>query len=195
MLAKVMMIAKRIAALPPVPLLWRHPKVALYHPRRLENSRYMKFGPRTRVGQYSWLSAIPSYAGDTFSPSIEIGENVYIGRFVCITCVDKVTIGDGCVLSEHVYIADAAHGNDPRSNVPIMEQRLIPRGAVTIGKKCFIGFGARILPGVTLGEGCIVGVNAVVTKSFGDYSMVAGIPANIIKRYNFKTDQWEKVDE
>jgi acetyltransferase-like isoleucine patch superfamily enzyme len=152
----------------------------------------MHFGAGATVREYSWLSTIPRYGSKTYSPRLEIGEGVYIGRYACITCVDQVTIGAGCVLSEHVYVADSAHGNDLRGG-PIMEQDLVSRGPVSIGRRCFIGYGARILPGVELGEFSVVGANAVVTRSFAPYSMVAGVPARLIKRYNLETDQWEDV--
>lgn len=51
-----------------------------------------------------------------------------------------------------------------------------------IGAICLIGTGAVILPGVTLGEGCIVGANAVVTKSFPPYTVIAGNPAIAVRR-------------
>ena len=49
------------------------------------------------------------------------------------------------------------------------------------------------MPGVTLGERCIVAAGAVVTKSFPSYTMIAGVPAKAIKRYNFTTHSWERI--
>ena len=48
-----------------------------------------------------------------------------------------------------------------------------------------------ILPGVFIGEGCIIGANAVVTKSFPPGCILAGVPAKIIKKYNPKKGIWE----
>ena len=62
-----------------------------------------------------------------------------------------------------------------------------------IGDGCFIGFGAIIQAGTTLGKHCVVGANAVVRGDFPNYSVIAGVPAKIIKRYNLKTEKWERV--
>lgn len=61
-----------------------------------------------------------------------------------------------------------------------------------IGDGCFIGFGAVIQAGTTLGTHCVVGANAVVRGTFSDYSVIVGALARIVKRYNAKTKQWEK---
>jgi acetyltransferase-like isoleucine patch superfamily enzyme len=71
-----------------------------------------------------------------------------------------------------------------------MQQPLESKGPVHLGDHTFIGFGARIMPGVTLGRHCVVGTNAVVTKSFPDFTMLAGIPAKPIKRYDLASKQW-----
>ncbi len=62
-----------------------------------------------------------------------------------------------------------------------------------IGNNCFVGTGAKIMAGVHMGDNVIVGANAVVTKDVPAYSIVAGVPAKVIKKYNFETKKWEKV--
>lgn len=180
----------RLSAIPPVRMQCDKTKVAIYRPRLIENPAFMHIGDRTVIREHGWISAIPRYADQNFEPCLDIGKNVYIGRYVCITCHDGVTIGDGCVLSEHVYIADSGHGIDPDAG-PIMEQRLVSRGPVSLGRNCFVGYGARILSGVVLGDHCVVGANAVVNKSFPAYTMIAGLPAKPIKKFNLQNRQWE----
>ena len=61
---------------------------------------------------------------------------------------------------------------------------------VTIGDGSFIGFGVHISPGVTIGKNCVIGAGSVVTKPIPDYSVVAGVPAKVIKHYSFEENKW-----
>ncbi len=188
---------KLIAALkrlPPLSMLWREPSFRIGRPFLIDNADCIEVGKRVQIREYAWLSAITAYAGQDYVPKIVFGEGVYAGRFLCLTCISRVEIGANSVLSEHVYIADSGHGIDPTDG-RIMDQRLQTKGPVRIGRSCFVGYGARILSGVELGDHCVVGANSVVTRSFPAYTMVAGSPARRIKFYDITTEQWINVDE
>ena len=161
----------------------------ILRPRNVLAPRHIDIGAKTLILGHSWIEPIPSYCDQTFSPTITIGNGVYIGRHVYITAIDRVMIGDGCVLSEHVYIADSAHGFDPNGG-PIMYQPLSSKGPVVIEANTFIGYRAVIAPGVTLGRHCVVGAQSVVTRSFPAYSMVAGAPARLIKTFIPELGRW-----
>jgi acetyltransferase-like isoleucine patch superfamily enzyme len=151
------------------------------HPRRLRGRALVLIGDGSRIGAHGWLEAVTSFAGQSYTPRIEIGRDVAIGRHVTITATQRVVVGDGCLFSEGVYISDTAHeagGFDPR---PLSQRPLVFGGEVNIGARCFLGFRACVLPGVTLGEGCVVGAHAVVTHSFAAGSVVAGVPARLIR--------------
>lgn len=76
----------------------------------------------------------------------------------------------------------------------ILEQTLRV-GKTLIGDYTFIGAGVKIIKPVIIGEHVIIGANSVITQNIPAYSMVAGIPAKIIKTYNFKKQRWEKCNE
>ncbi len=148
----------------------------MLRPRTIHGGRHITIGNNCFIRSQGWLAAIERYGEQRFTPRIVIGDNVYIGNRVCITAVDSVSIGAGSSLSEQVYIGDSQHSYRPDGR-PIRDQPLQSRGPVSIGRCCFIGYGACILPGVVLGDHCVVGANAVVTKSFPARSVIAGIPA------------------
>jgi acetyltransferase-like isoleucine patch superfamily enzyme len=158
-------------------------------PRWLHHRERIRIGARTTIGRFAVLNPLPSRDGIAYDGRIHIGDDVYIGGYCQIHAMAPLEIGDGAVLSEHVYISDTSHGLNPLHG-PIMTQPLESKGPVRIGKSVFVGFGAAVLPGVTLGDHCVVGTRAVVTRSFPPYSMVAGSPARRIKVFDLETREW-----
>ena len=158
-------------------------------PRWVHNPARIQIGARCFVGRFAIFNPMTSYAGLPQNGHVYLGDDVYIGGFSQIHSMHKLEIGDGCVLSEHVYVSDNAHGLNPNAG-PIMEQPLESKGPVKLGRCVFVGFGSSILPGVTLGDHCIVGTRSVVTRSFPAYSMIAGSPAKLIKSFDHRTQKW-----
>jgi acetyltransferase-like isoleucine patch superfamily enzyme len=187
-------VAKRILYSAPRKLRHCGSDSYIRRPRRIDGPENIELGDRTIILTHSWLSTISEYAGEQFHPRIVFGNDVYVGHYVCIVATQMLTIENGCVLSEYVYIADNSHGLSPKAG-HIMQQKLKSKGEVRLGPYCFIGYRACILPGVQLGQHCIVGANSVVTKSFPAYSMVAGNPAKLIKVYSHSTDEWVPVED
>jgi acetyltransferase-like isoleucine patch superfamily enzyme len=162
-------------------------------PRALIGRRFIDIGNNTNILEHGLIHAIARHGEQTFAPSIRIGNDVYIGRYVFITSINSICIGDGCVLSEHVYITDSAHGYEPDGG-PIMRQPLSSKGSVILEENTFVGYRAVISPGVVLGRHCIVGAQSVVTRSFPAYSMIAGAPAKLIKRFVRERGEWADVE-
>ena len=108
-----------------------------------------------------------------------LGENIQTNDHVHIACASRVTIGSDTLIASRVYISDHDHDFSNISERPI--DWPLKTKNVLIGSGCWIGEGVAILKGVNLGNGCVVGANSVVTKSFPAGSVIAGVPARIIK--------------
>lgn len=115
------------------------------------------------------------------SKNVVIGERCAINDGVMLNARDGIEIGDDVVLSARVMILAA--GLDPAS-FGSAKQRRYRKGPVRIGAGAWIGAGAIILPGVTVGELAIVGAGAVVTRDVPPSAVVAGNPARVLGNHN-----------
>ena len=149
-------------------------------PRRIQGAAHIEVGSDVIVQPHAWIAAIDRWNATAYTPRVVIGDHVRIGRHAMITSIDEVCIGEGCLLSEQVFISDHVHGTVPGAIAPT-RQPLASPGPVRIGRHCFIGIRACIMGGVTLGDHCVVGANSVVTRSFPPGSVVAGAPARLLK--------------
>ena len=76
-----------------------------------------------------------------------------------------------------------------------MQQSSFDKGSIILGENVFLGFGVKVMPNIKLGDWCIVGAGSVVTKSFPEYSMIAGNPAKLIKKYDLNLNKWIGINE
>lgn len=145
------------------------------------------------VGHNARIQGIEQYNNTTFRPHIEIGDNVSFQQNLHLTCAKQVVIDNNTAIAANVTITDIHHPYED-INVPIEQQDILVK-EVTIGGDCKIYNNAVILPGVHIGKHVTIGANSVVTKDIPDYSVAAGIPAKVIKKYDFKQYKWIKCNE
>ncbi|WNJ17640.1 sugar O-acetyltransferase [Pontibacter sp. G13] len=108
---------------------------------------------------------------------ITVGENFFMNFNCCILDVAPVTIGDRVMLAPHVQIYTATHPLDPVERSSGKEFAK----PITIGNDVWIGGGAIICPGVTIGDAAVIAAGAVVTKDVAPRTVVGGNPAKVIK--------------
>jgi acetyltransferase-like isoleucine patch superfamily enzyme len=134
------------------------------------------------------------YSSPLRVPELVIGNNTNIEQNVHIICHNKVKIGANVSITGNCCIVDITHPyEDVESNIKIGNRILNEDSFVEIGEGSFIGFGSMILPNVKIGRHAVIGSNSVVSKDVPDYSVVAGMPAKIIKIYKPETGEWVKV--
>lgn len=110
---------------------------------------------------------------------LEIGQNSYVGLNSFIEGFNsKVIIGDYVSIAPNVSIIS---GSGPNASPPMQKVFGNAQGTIIIGNHTWIGGNSIIMPGVTLGNYCVVAAGSYVNKSFPDYSIVGGTPAKLIR--------------
>jgi acetyltransferase-like isoleucine patch superfamily enzyme len=132
---------------------------------------------RIDFGRFVWIgdgTKIRCHEG-----RVEIGDKTVMGQECTISAYQRVRIGRQCVIADRAMFIDFDHGVVEVER-PIRQQGIYKRDVV-VGSNVWIGYGACVLRGVSVGDNVIVGTNSVVTKDVPANAVVAGIPARIIR--------------
>ncbi len=152
----------------------------------LTHPKYISIGKSFHAGNALKLETWPSYnnKGTGKMPEMVIGDNVSFMDNCQISCLDSVKIGDNVLFGDNVFVTDNLHGGTTKHEliIPPVERDLFSKGAVLIGNNVWIGRNACIMPGVTVGDGAVIGANSVVTHDVLAYTIVGGVPAKVIKK-------------
>jgi lipopolysaccharide O-acetyltransferase len=158
---------------------------------------HMTIGENFSAAEGLWLEAVTFHAGQEFSPQIVIGRNVSMSRWSHITCAKRIYIGDGVLIGSKVIIADHNHGEySGPYTMPLIPPNLRALGGVqevVIETNVWLGDGVVVCPGSRIGEGSVIGANAVVIGTIPPFTIAAGIPARPLKKYNFDSNEWVEL--
>jgi acetyltransferase-like isoleucine patch superfamily enzyme len=139
----------------------------------------LQIGPRGRIelGRWSWLghgTKIRCHEG-----VVSVGAKTVLGQDCTISAYQHVSIGRECVIADRVMLIDFDHGT-VEVDRPIRLQGIYKRD-VRVGNNVWIGYGACILRGVTVGDNAVIGTNSVVTKDVPANAVVGGVPARVLR--------------
>lgn len=155
---------------------------------KITNPENIEIGNNVLINKMTWMLSLKV---DNEVPLLKIEDNSVIGHYNHITCVNKVHIGKSVMTADKVYISDNYHGYEDIS-IPIIDQKVKSKGAVSIGDGTWIGENVAVIS-CRIGKHCIIGANSVVNRDIPDYSIAVGSPAKIVKRFNKKSNIWERV--
>ena len=160
-------------------------------PSYITQRKNISIGNNVFIRNNARIEPVTQWYNNSYKPKVIIEDNVSIEQNIQLTCSNFVKIGKNTMVNSYVFITDIDHDYS-EINEPIKKQKLIVSETI-IGEDCFIGTGVKIMAGVKLGNHCVVGANAVVTHSFPDYCVIAGVPAKVIKKYDFEKSEWVKI--
>jgi acetyltransferase-like isoleucine patch superfamily enzyme len=150
-------------------------------PARVTNPDAIRIGDRVVIHEHAWLSVVAAVEG--VRPSLHIGDRCSIGRLCHIACVGEVVIEEDVLTSDRVFIGDTYHSyEDP--TLAVLDQPMAAPRPVRIRRGAFLGIGAIVLPGVTVGENAYIAAGAVVTDDVPPRTVVVGNPARVVRTYD-----------
>ncbi|MDR1725244.1 MAG: acetyltransferase [Bacteroidales bacterium] len=164
-------------------------------PFDIRSRRFIDLGKGLKIGTNARLEA---FSLDGKTKTLIFGNNVQANDYIHITAMLQVKIGNNVLMASKIYISDCTHGfygeHSTSPDIPPV-QRPYDIAPVTIGNNVWIGEGVCILPGTVIGNGCIIGANAVLKGTFEDNTIIVGVPAKAVKKYNTVTEKWERIKE
>lgn len=147
-------------------LLWRLRK-------KIQNFNYRKL----TIGNNSWVNLGVNI---NRPEKMEIGSNSYInGGVFSIGDNSRIKIGNDCLISYNVHFRTMSHNYERKDQLIRLQGEF--EKDIIVEDDVWVGYGAQIMPGVTLKRGCVVGAGAVVTHDVEPYTVVGGAPAKKIK--------------
>ena len=120
---------------------------------------------------------------------VVIGQRSRVG--IGNVLIGPVTIGNDVILAQNIVMSGLNHGYEDISRPP--HDQPVTKKIITLEDEVWVGANAVIVAGVTIGKHAVIAAGSVVTKDVPPYSVAAGNPAKIIKKYNPETGNWERT--
>jgi acetyltransferase-like isoleucine patch superfamily enzyme len=158
-------------------------------------SKNIAFGNNVIIAKGVWLNVVGEVRN--LETRIILSNGCAIGRRSMISARNRILLKESVLLAPSVLIMDHNHEYADITR-PIGAQGVTDGGTITIEENCWLGYGAVVICGsgeLTIGRNSVIGANAVVTRSFPPYSIIAGNPARLVRKYDFDASKWVKGSE
>ncbi len=165
--------------------------VYIFSPMQIDGAKNIFIDNGVHIGYKTWLAALPQTGAEECS--LVIGEDCSLGNFNHIYATHSICFEKKVLTADKVYISDNVHDYHD-IKLAIKEQPIVQKRDVRIGEGAWLGENVCVI-GASVGKHSVVGANSVVTKDIPDYCVAVGIPAKIIKRYDFEKKEWIKIDK
>lgn len=140
-------------------------------PIEVASGKSVQLGDNVRFGKGVYLGAWST-------GKLVMGDNCYIGRWSIILAHQSVIIGNDCLIAPGCHITDVNHGID---HGELIRKQPLESKPIRIGDDVWVGAGSSVLPGVTIGQGAVIGARSVVTHDVPEGAIVVGVPARILR--------------
>ena len=151
-------------------LLGRNARIGEYTRVIVGPGSVLAIGPRTAIERGGELTAV-------YGARVAIGADTYVGSFCNIRSDDSIQIGNGCYIAQFVSVIDG--GYKLTAETGRISREDYETKSVRIGHNVWLGVGVIVLPGVSIGDGAVLGAGAVVTKDIPARSIAVGNPARV----------------
>lgn len=135
----------------------------------------IELGKRCSLEHGIYMNAAGSYAEGV---SIQIGAGTFVGSGCEFNAIQSISVGENCLIASGSRFIDHNHGMETTTPMKLQPELSSP---IEIGRDVWIGVNSIVLKGVTIGDGAIVAAGSVVTRSVAPFTIVAGVPAKLVR--------------
>jgi acetyltransferase-like isoleucine patch superfamily enzyme len=150
----------------------RQPWPRLHQRIRIKNPQRVSLGSAVAIRPYAFLNANGSHG------VIRLGAHSMVGEFCILNAVESIEVGEDTLIAPGCHLTDASHRIDAGTLIRQQGRDVAP---IRIGNDVWIGAGAKILSGVSIGDGAVVAAGAVVREDVPPLTVVGGVPARVLR--------------